>query len=367
MYSTCLFCRGDLGRNEALETFPVGRRIAYDSAKGRLWVVCRRCERWNLSPLEIRWEAIEDAERAYRGTPLRVSTDNIGLARLKEGLDLVRIGIPPRIELAGWRYGDQFNRRRRRQALLMVGSVVAGALPLVGVVPVVAALPGLALAGTAAHLAHTAHGLWRMHAQARRPLLKVPCDDGSTAELTHNNLIRHTMEARWDGDGWRLNMPYRTRRSSDGSKLPSSDVHSIPGADGLLHLSGDAALRPLAMLLPHVNNLAGSAKHVGDAVDLIGASPSLDRMLHARLDALNPGSLYPVNAGSLPPAVRLAAEMILHEHDENRALDGEMQALEDRWREAEEIAAIADDLLLPADVGRRLDAMKERGHGGDTG
>ena len=35
-------------------------------------VVCRRCERWNLTPLEERWEAIEDCERAFRATTLRV-------------------------------------------------------------------------------------------------------------------------------------------------------------------------------------------------------------------------------------------------------------------------------------------------------
>src|SRR6478672_1588159 len=86
VYATCLFCNGDLGRNEAIETFPVGRRLAFDAAKGRLWVVCRKCERWNLTPIEERWEAIEDCERQFRGTKLRVSTDEIGLARLKEGL-----------------------------------------------------------------------------------------------------------------------------------------------------------------------------------------------------------------------------------------------------------------------------------------
>ena len=52
MHATCLFCDAPFGANEALETLPVGRRIAFDPAKGRLWVVCRRCERWNLTPLE---------------------------------------------------------------------------------------------------------------------------------------------------------------------------------------------------------------------------------------------------------------------------------------------------------------------------
>ena len=94
MYSNCFHCTADLGRNEALERFPVGRRLAFDPAKGRLWVVCRSCERWNLSPLDERWEAIEDAERRFRDSRLRVSTDEIGLARLREGLDLIRIGQP---------------------------------------------------------------------------------------------------------------------------------------------------------------------------------------------------------------------------------------------------------------------------------
>ena len=72
MYSNCIFCHAGLGANEVIEHFPVGHRLAFDGAKGRLWVVCRRCERWNLTPLEERWEAIEDCERAFRATTLRV-------------------------------------------------------------------------------------------------------------------------------------------------------------------------------------------------------------------------------------------------------------------------------------------------------
>ncbi|HEY7569129.1 MAG TPA: hypothetical protein VH762_16225, partial [Gemmatimonadaceae bacterium] len=110
MYATCLFCNKPLGNNEALETFPVGRRLAFDAAKGRLWVVCRQCERWNLTPLDERWEAIEQAEKLYRDTRRRVATDNIGLANLRDGTTLVRIGQPQRPEFAAWRYGDQFGR-----------------------------------------------------------------------------------------------------------------------------------------------------------------------------------------------------------------------------------------------------------------
>ena len=85
MYSTCLFCNQPLGTNSAFDSFPIGRRLAFDPAKGRLWVVCRKCERWNLSPLDERWEAIEQAEQRYAETRRRVATTQIGLARLSDG------------------------------------------------------------------------------------------------------------------------------------------------------------------------------------------------------------------------------------------------------------------------------------------
>src|SRR3989338_5244199 len=94
VYATCLFCNHHLGANEVLEVFPVGRRLAFDPSKGRLWVVCRHCERWNLSPFDERWEAIEACERLFQDARKRVSSDNIGLAKLDEGLELVRIGEP---------------------------------------------------------------------------------------------------------------------------------------------------------------------------------------------------------------------------------------------------------------------------------
>src|SRR5690349_7483676 len=127
MYSTCLFCQASLGKNEAIEHFQIGRRLAFDAEKGRLWVICRRCQRWNLTPLEERWEAIEECERAFSATRLRVSTDNVGLARVREGLELVRIGKPQRPEFAAWRYGQQFGRRRKK-ALVLSGAVLAGTL-----------------------------------------------------------------------------------------------------------------------------------------------------------------------------------------------------------------------------------------------
>src|ERR1700742_1931615 len=170
MYSTCIFCHADLGKNESIEHFPVGRRLAFDEVRGRLWVVCRKCERWNLSPIEERWEAIEDCERLFRATRLRVSTDNVGLARAAEGLELVRIGSPLRPEMAAWRYGDQFGRRRRR-SMIYAGAAVVGVSALT-----IGQLPGAFVAGGALIHVMNAGRQW-YYARRARVRLTLPGHD----------------------------------------------------------------------------------------------------------------------------------------------------------------------------------------------
>ncbi|HEX6575605.1 MAG TPA: hypothetical protein VF042_11615, partial [Gemmatimonadaceae bacterium] len=148
MYSTCVFCHSSLGQNEAIENFPVGRRLAFDAGKGRLWAVCRKCGRWNLTPIEERWEAIEECERLFRSTIIRASTDEIGLAKIREGTDLIRIGKPLRPEFAAWRYTRHFNRRRMMSYVGIGATIgVAGTSLLFGgpvftMMPAVAALLG---------------------------------------------------------------------------------------------------------------------------------------------------------------------------------------------------------------------------------
>ena len=56
VFKTCVHCCDDLGANEVLSTFPVGERLAFDSVKGRLWVICpyRRFNATNGSTLTAR-------------------------------------------------------------------------------------------------------------------------------------------------------------------------------------------------------------------------------------------------------------------------------------------------------------------------
>ena len=62
----------------------------------------------------------------------------------------------------------------------------------------------------------------------------------------------------------------------------------------------------------------------------------------------------------VPPELRPALEMVSHEESERPAPEGELAILEKAWREAEEIAGIADDLFLSEDISKRLTEMKGR-------
>src|SRR5437764_2027156 len=248
MYRTCLFCNSDLGHNEAVEHFPVGRRLAFDAAKGRLWVVCRKCERWNLTPLEERWEAIEECERAFRGTRLRVSTDQIGLARLREGLELVRIGDPQRPEMAAWRYGDQFGRRRRRKYLIAGGVVVVAST-------VVVAGPVLGMIGAGAlspmtNLITTGTNLYRA-----RKTIAVPGPEGRMLRTRLADVHRVKMELM--GDGFALRVPVVPAKPKRWTFGPSRESVTLTGED---------AVRAAGALLPRLNSGGGSAEQAQHAV-----------------------------------------------------------------------------------------------------
>jgi hypothetical protein len=70
---------------------------------------------------------------------------------------------------------------------------------------------------------------------------------------------------------------------------------------------------------------------------------------------------YKYGLFGLPAPERLAFEMALHEDAERRALEGELGELERAWRDAEEIAAISDDLLIPDSVHADIQRLKSRG------
>jgi hypothetical protein len=61
---------------------------------------------------------------------------------------------------------------------------------------------------------------------------------------------------------------------------------------------------------------------------------------------------------ALGAADRLAIEMWLSEEDEAKALAGELALLERQWREAEELAAIADSLAMSEHVHAQVGGVR---------
>lgn len=81
--------------------------MAYDPHRGRLWAVCTACGRWNLTPLEDRWETLEACERAVRDRGVeRLRTPHLSLIDVRDG-ELIRVGEPEREEFVDWRYGPR--------------------------------------------------------------------------------------------------------------------------------------------------------------------------------------------------------------------------------------------------------------------
>jgi hypothetical protein len=334
LYSTCLFCHASLGKNDAIEHFPIGRRLAYDAPNGRLWVVCRKCTRWNLTPVEERWEAIEECERAYSNTRMRVATENVGLARLAGGLELVRIGAPQRPEFAAWRYGDDFGRRRRRYIALsgvlgaaLLGKFVAG--------PVLGLTMGIATTGFSA-LYSVGMGAMLIRDYRVRSRVAVP-GEKRPAVIRKSQLKKIRLVS--ERDSLRIQMP------ADGAAISGPDYKRE------VTLEGDAALRAVATILTVANDAGADKETLSKATDIVIRQPDASRLFREAV----PGQVI---LTKIPDAMRLALEMATNEDIERRAMEGELAMLEAAWKQAEEIAAIADNLELgkPGDISARSDS-----------
>ncbi|MEO5799456.1 MAG: hypothetical protein ABIZ70_09810 [Gemmatimonadales bacterium] len=335
MYSTCLYCTHDLGANTVIETLPIGRRLAFDEANGRLWVVCRGCAKWNLVPFDNRLESIESCERHFRESRTRYSTDNIGLARVSEGLDLVRIGPALRPEFAAWRYGDQFGRRRRRE-LALAGAVLA--------VPSVAI--GLGSVGVLGMLALQSTNLliqWRLH---RTVTVRVSRPGKAPIELGDMQVASGLLLRPENGE-----MVFRTRVLAPRVFTGTNKTQDFSGTDLDLLLPG---------LLARVNTWATRSRTIADAVSLVAdQSNPREILMAAEEKSLGLGWGGKGHLHMLKPMWRVAAEIASNEQSERIALEGELAMLERQWAEADRLAKISDALAIPDSVDGELEDLKQ--------
>ena len=342
MYSTCLICNQSLGTNETIEHFPIGRRLAFDAAKGRLWVICHQCGRWNLTPLEERWEAIEECERRFRDTLVRVSTDNIGLARMREGLELIRVGAPLRPEFAAWRYGRNFAARRKQTHIVAGAGVAAAAVAGVVLGPLL--LPALSMGAisiVAAPGISTVMGVIpTIGVLAARDYVQ---HDRVVARLAHERRIltvraKHlgSAELRVDGGGeTHLSVQHDGGWDEFGG---TSAIH----ATGVIISGANRFGAPDA----RVNDAVRQIERAGDASGFLSTAATRTSWRSGRMLSLV-NAYRGLGAMRLSGTERLALEMAVHEENERRALEGELAVLSAAWRDAEEIAQIADDDLTP--------------------
>ncbi|MGV3710027.1 MAG: hypothetical protein ACO1Q7_14420 [Gemmatimonas sp.] len=361
MLSSCLFCSAKLGLNDQLPTFPVGRRLAFDPKQGRLWVVCTACARWNLSPLEERWEAIETCERLFRGTRLRVSTDNIGLTRLRYGLELVRIGPALLPEIASWRYGARLTPYERepgpRPGLLLRGGrfVARSAASL--------------LVNYATNSGLSDETVLRMRTFRREnSVLTRSVDEAGRKVIIRYSHLRDAQLIRPDRDH-----PWRVQVAHDEGTSTLVESHGLRAAGKMLATLNFGVASPIEV--QHAiakledagdpNNffariaslvLRTSWGRYPDAPELAAPEDTLQGRSQPERLALSLANRSFWGRGSttseaqtalyrLPAVDRLALEMASNEDMERRAMHGELAALHAAWKEAEEIAAISDELF----------------------
>jgi len=132
---------------------------------------------------------------------------------------------------------------------------------------------------------------------------------------------------------------------------------SLPGGPATVHLTGEQAERAVGYVLPAINWAGAERREVQEAVELIEQTrkPPVE-FVHDVARRAGVGR----RLQDMPSAARLALEMASHEESERRAMEGELALLETAWRQAEEIAKIADNLLVPESVDEFLERNRTK-------
>jgi hypothetical protein len=326
MFRSCAFCKTPFDGDGGPSGLGVGRRIAFDEWKGRLWVVCPRCSRWNLTPFDDRLERIEAIAGAARTGRIAASTEQVALIRWGR-YDFVRVGKPLRVELATWRYGERLRNRQRERMKV--------------VVPLTIAAIGLGIAANVAAGGGFGVIVWNIHRAVDWVYLRIV--GSRRVSLTESPICAHCGSV----------MQLRARHMQHARVVPDTHadmavVLSCPSchADGA-QLSGIEAVQVLRQGLTYLNLMRGGRRRAEDAareVDRVGGPDQLLRDIAKRE--------LPLRA--LRPERGLALEMAVDER-------AEVEELERQWREAEEIAEIADGTLgSSTEVERELLRLKNR-------
>ncbi len=334
MFTHCLSCRAKFPAPSLLEHPLPGARIAYDPARGRLWSICSVCRSWSLAPIEERWEALEELERATAAVPgsprrahLLAQTDNVALFALGP-LGIVRVGASDRFEEAWWRYGPHLRADGRSLWRRDVGAMATFGAAIIGGV-LSAALPArYPLLSPTEVRRWLRFGDRAWSGAARCALCGAPISELSFFDQTIVKLLPG------HGDDGRPSLHRRC-------------PHCRNEAEGGLHLVGYEAEQALRRMLAYRHVLGLSEQRVRSAMDLIDREGGPAQLIRVLVHFTN-------QLGDLPHDAAVALDVALNETRELRLLGLEMAAVEQYWQEAENLAAIVDEELTSVSGVERL-------------
>ncbi len=327
MFTSCAFCSGELGGDGGQSGLGVGRRFSYDGWKSRAWVICQRCARWNLTPFDERLDTIAALDRWVSVGRVAATSEQVALIRLGP-YDVVRVGQPPRVEMATWRYGERIKAREREKLKVMVPVAIA----VVGLSVAVNVAAGGSMGAFVGQIPSLANSVYTGIVGNRKIPIEPPiCARCGSVMVLRN---KHVKEARLQHTGHAdLALLLICRRCKGEGAL-------LQGADAQMALRGGLTY----VNLGRTSKLKRKAPEAALQVD---ASGGADGYLARQ-------ALREAKVGTYKGAEALALEMAIDEQLE-------LQELERQWRVAEEIADIADNLLVDPAVEEQLKRLKERG------
>lgn len=325
MYTTCAFCGGALGGDGGASGLAVGKRFAFDPWKSRAWVICGSCARWNLTPFDTRVDVIAALERMAAGGRIAATSAQVTLVRTA-AYDLVRIGRPPRVELATWRYGERIKARQREQMKVYVPV----ALVTVGAMVTLNVAAGVGVGGFFGQVPTLVESISRGIIGNRAVPIEFPvCGNCGKVMVLR---AKHVQHAR---------LTYSTQ--ADLALLLSCPHCETVGAQ----VEGPVAEQVLRSGMTYLNlkkrrEVKRKAEEAAVLVERSGGPEEMLRRL-AREER---------TVKALGTQQGLALEMAVDEQ-------AELRELERQWREAEEIAEIADTLGLSQEVEESFRRLKD--------
>lgn len=329
LLTRCIFCRTPFPENGVFGRLPPGRRLAFDPGRGRLWVVCERCHRWNLCPIENRWEALHQLERMVRdASRLVAETDNIVLLSSGE-LFLIRVGKAGLAERAWWRYGRELDARRaafhstRSQIAAYTFGAMAYLSDMVGLGDEDLNI-GWDDAPAADILRWRRFGWAAWHGHEACPYCKSALK-----------------ALRYDLSWWVYpHLDPESGRTSVEVPCPRCDPWTPEKVYTLEGPEAENALRRI-LAYQHISGASESTiKHAAHIIESEGSASAYEaRVTRDRKSLWGMGKTHSV-----------ALEIALNDSVERRMMEVELKALEFTWKREEELARIIDEELTPEEV-----------------